>query len=83
MSEYFLLIDKESNKRDELNKVIHLSICMIFSAHATITDALKDLEKQAKKKSPPVNVEQDVEEESKTSVAVTNPLERALQFPLP
>jgi hypothetical protein len=46
MHEYFRQIDKESHKKDEINKVIHLSICMIFNAHATIADAIKDNRKQ-------------------------------------
>jgi len=45
MHEYFTLIDKETSKREEINKVIHLSLCMIFVAHATIAEAIKDNEK--------------------------------------
>lgn len=40
--EYFKQIDKETNKSDEINKIIHLEFCMIFNAHATIADAIKD-----------------------------------------
>lgn len=50
MHEYFLQIDRESNKREEIYKVIHLSICMIFAAHATIAEAIKDIEKQERKR---------------------------------
>lgn len=50
MNEYFRQIDKETNKKDEIYKIIHLSICMIFSAHATIADAIKDLDKMDKKR---------------------------------
>jgi hypothetical protein len=45
MQEYFSLIDKETNKREEINKIIHLSFCMIFVAHATIAESIKDHEK--------------------------------------
>jgi hypothetical protein len=50
MHDYFALIDKETNKREEINKVIHLALCMIFVAHATIAEAIKDHEKLEKKK---------------------------------
>jgi hypothetical protein len=50
MHEYFGQIDKESNKREEINKVIHLSLCMIFVAHATIAEAIKDNEKYERKR---------------------------------
>ena len=50
MQDYFTLIDKETNKREEINKIIHLALCMIFAAHATIAEAIKDHEKQEKKK---------------------------------
>ena len=40
MHEYFGLIDKEINKKDEINRVVHISLCMIFAAHATIADVL-------------------------------------------
>ena len=51
MQEYFAQIDKESNKRDDIYKVIHLSICMIFVSHATIAESIKDHEKLMIKKS--------------------------------
>jgi hypothetical protein len=50
MQDYFSLIDKETNKQEEINKIIHLALCMIFVAHATIAEAIKDHEKQEKKK---------------------------------
>lgn len=49
MHEYFSQIDKEVSKRDDINKIIHLSLCMIFCAHATIAEAIKDIEKQQRK----------------------------------
>ena len=45
MNEFFILIDKESNKADEISKIIHVSLIMIFIAHATISDTIKDLSK--------------------------------------
>jgi Est1 DNA/RNA binding domain len=50
MQEYFAQIDKDSNKKDEINKIIHLSLCMIFAAHATIAEGIKDIQKQSKKR---------------------------------
>ena len=49
MQDYFGQIDKEANKREDINKLIHLSLCTIFIAHATIADSLKDLEKSEAK----------------------------------
>lgn len=49
MLEYFAQIDKESNKKDEVCKIIHLCLCMIFVAHATIADGIKDLQKVSKR----------------------------------
>ena len=43
MNEQFAQIDKESNKSAEIYKIIHLSICMIFAAHATIAESIKDI----------------------------------------
>jgi hypothetical protein len=45
MEDYFIQIDKESNKQDEINKIIHIALIMIFIAHATIMDTIKDLKK--------------------------------------
>ena len=45
MQDYFSLIDRETNKREEINKIIHLELCIIFVAHATIAEAIKDHEK--------------------------------------
>ena len=45
MHDYFGQIDKEANKREDINKLIHMSLCTIFIAHATIAESLKDLEK--------------------------------------
>ncbi len=45
LNEYFILIDKLQNKEDEIGKMIHISIIMIFNAHATISETLKDLQK--------------------------------------
>jgi hypothetical protein len=45
MIEFFILIDKESNKTDEIGKIIHVSLIMIFIAHSTISDTIKDISK--------------------------------------
>ena len=80
MHDYFSLIDKESNKREEINKVIHLALCMIFVAHATIAEAIKDHEKLERKKRR--KQEQDQEEEGK-GAASEGKLELALRMTLP
>ena len=46
MHEYFGLIDKQSNKKDDINKVVHITLCMIFIAHSSIADALHDKKKR-------------------------------------
>lgn len=50
MHDYFGQIDKEVNKRDDINKLIHLCLCTIFIAHATIAESIKDQEKRDTKK---------------------------------
>jgi hypothetical protein len=42
IKDYFASIDKESNKSQEVNKIIHVCITMIFIAHATITEGTKE-----------------------------------------
>ncbi len=44
-TDYFIQIDKDSNKAAEIYKVIHLCLIMIFIAHATITESKKELAK--------------------------------------
>lgn len=48
LKEYFASIDSESNKSGEVAKIIHICLCMIFIAHATITDASKQVIKKEK-----------------------------------
>jgi hypothetical protein len=48
LNDYFSVIDKESNKSGEINKIIHICLSMIFIAHATITDSSKDFMKHFK-----------------------------------
>jgi hypothetical protein len=51
MQDYFTLIDREEvSKKEDINKIIHISLCMIFCAHATIAEAIKDVQKQQKTK---------------------------------
>ena len=50
MHDYFGQIDNEVNKRDDINKLIHLSLCTIFIAHATIAESIKDKEKRDSKR---------------------------------
>ena len=42
MHDYFGQIDNEANKREDINKLIHLSLCTIFIAHATVAESIKD-----------------------------------------
>jgi hypothetical protein len=70
MQDYFAIIDKETSKREEINKIIHLALCMIFIAHASIAEAIKDHEKQIRKRG----------EETKDG---GDRLEQALEMPLP
>jgi hypothetical protein len=79
LNEYFISIDKESNKNDEINKIIHISIIMIFIAHATIADTLKDLLKHQKQSGSPLkDKEDDIEGNSQQSE-----IEKALSHSLP
>jgi hypothetical protein len=78
MHDYFALIDKETNKREEINKVIHLALCMIFVAHATIAEAIKDHEKLEKKKR-----KKHEQEEEEKGAASEGKLEVALSMTLP
>jgi hypothetical protein len=78
MHDYFALIDKETNKREEINKVIHLALCMIFVAHATIAEAIKDHEKLERKKRK--KLEHEEEEKGEAS---EGKLELALNMTLP
>jgi hypothetical protein len=78
MHDYFALIDKETNKREEINKVIHLALCMIFVAHATIAEAIKDHDKLERKKRR--KLEQEEEEKGEAS---EGKLELALSMTLP
>ena len=79
MHDYFALIDKETNKREEINKVIHLALCMIFVAHATIAEAIKDHDKLERKKRR--KLEDEMEEEK--GEASEGKLELALSMTLP
>lgn len=49
LRDYLNTIEKESNKMSESMKMQNLSFIMIFIAHATISDATKDIQKQLKK----------------------------------
>lgn len=40
------MVDKESNKQAEVLKIQHISTILIFIAHATISDASKDLKSE-------------------------------------
>ena len=43
MKDYISVVDKESNKTAEILKIQHISTILIFIAHATISDASKEL----------------------------------------
>ncbi|CDW86913.1 UNKNOWN [Stylonychia lemnae] len=76
-NEYFISIDKEANKIEEIDKIIHLSIIMIFIAHATIADTIKDLQKQGRKNQNSMRDEVDQKQSARQE------LEKALSHQLP
>jgi hypothetical protein len=51
LNEYFNQIDQESNISMEVSKIIHISLCMIFIAHSTITNTSKELQKKGQAES--------------------------------
>eukprot|EP00347_Sterkiella_histriomuscorum_P013648 403363909 len=77
LNEYFLQIDRESNKSDDINKIIHLSIVMIFIAHATIADSIKDIQKQKLKKMSQKSTDEEDDSSQESE------LEKALGHQLP
>lgn len=44
LKEYLSTVDKESNKSAEMMKLQHISLILIFIAHATISDATKEVQ---------------------------------------
>lgn len=74
MHEYFGLIDKEVNKKDEINRVVHISLCMIFAAHATIADVLSDSKRHSSKSE---------EEAEERKAGETDMLEHVMRSTLP
>lgn len=43
LTDYFAFIDRQSNKSMEVNKLIYLSLTLIFSAHATISESTREM----------------------------------------
>lgn len=83
MQEYFSQIDREVSKKEDINKIIHLSLCMIFCAHATIAEAIKDVEKQTRKQRKRGDAEEERKSSGEESDGEPDQLAQALKLTLP